>query len=1018
MMNYKKINNLTGWGVFLVAFICYIGTVAPTGSFWDCGEFIAVSNELQVPHPPGAPMFLLLARLFAMFAPGPENVAYMINLLSVTVSAFTALFICWSVTLLGKKVIAKDEENPDNFKTITLMFAGAVGGLTAAFCDSVWFNAVEAEVYSMASFFTAIVIWLMLKWEVRANEKGNERWLLLIAYVVGISTGVHLLPLLTIPGLALIYYFKKYDFSWLGLGITFAVSVVMLAVVQYGVMQITFDIAWKFEEFFTGTIDLASGKDTGLGMPFGTGTAIWLLMILGAFIFGIYYSQKKQMALLNISLLGVVTVYIGFSSYAMIFIRSHANPPIDENNPGNILSFLSYMKREQYGERPLLYGSMYNAQQQGQKNGKPIYQKYSDKDKYVLDGYKQDITYAKGGERFFPRMYSPSHYTVTNGYKDYVKNKGSDVNSTYDDKPTGGENFWFFLKYQVHHMYIRYFMWNFVGRASDEQEDTWESGFEFAKFNKMPDWMRNNPTRNHYYFLPLILGILGILWQYQNNKKDAFIVAILFFFAGFAIILYLNQTPNQPRERDYSYAGSFQTFCIWIGLGVIGLVDIFQKFLKEKTPIIAGAICVLAVPGLMLKVNWRDHSRAKNYVAPDSAFNLLNSCAQNAILFTNGDNDTFPLWYLQEVEGVRTDVRIVNLSLLNTDWYIDQLKNQKSNDAPPAPIKMKEAEYIGEKNAYRQFQANKIITLPVDKQLLLKNGVVKPEDINKVDSIMQWTVGVRGGNNNSYVLKQDLMIMDMVINNANNGWIRPIYFAITIPTSSYIGLQNYFQLEGMTYRLVPIKTQSSNNQGYMGRVEKDIMYKNLMSYKFRNLNNPDVFYDSNIIRMIGNFRNNFFRLATAYIEDAQAVKADTLPANDNLADEYKKKAKEIMDYSLTAITDDAVETDAYIYMMHSKIYNDLGDSAKTKNLTQKAYDRAKSALDYEKKIKKGPLGNDDQNIYAMNLILRHYQEIKDQPNVIKLAQELYDYTNEDYFLNLTKPPTPLPNFPDTSIKQK
>ncbi len=994
-VNYRKINDTTGWVIFGIAFLTYLLTVSPTASFWDCGEFIAVANELQVPHPPGAPMYLMLARLFAFFAPDKESVAYCVNLLSVFSSAFTSLFTFWSITLLAKKVLIKKDSDLNSDNTLRIMFAGAVGALTCTFCDSIWFNAVEAEVYAMSSFFTAVVFWAMLKWDAQADEPHADRWLLLIAYIMGLSSGTHLLNLLTIPALAFIYYFRRYPFTWQGAILTFVISVVILAVIQYGIMQATFDIGKTFELWLVGTIDLRTNTTTGLGLPYGSGLVLWLLIVFAGLAFGAYYSQKNKLRTLNLFFLSTILVYIGFSSYAMIFIRSNANPPIDENNPGNILSFLSYMKREQYGDRPLFRGPLYHQEPVAQEQGDPIYLKYSDRDRYVLDGYKQELKYSN--QRFFPRMHSQQHYnSQPYGYSRYVKNKGADINNPADDQPTGIENFKFFFHYQVYHMYIRYFLWNFVGRASDEQDDSWESGIEFWRFMKMPAKVYNDPTRNHYYYLPLILGILGIIWHFSRARQDATVVALLFFFTGLAIIIYLNQTPSQPRERDYSYAGSFQTFCIWVGLGVIGLAEILEPLFRSSATITGGLLSLVLVPGIMGAKNWRDHSRAGNYVAPDSAYNLLNSCAENAILFTNGDNDTFPLWYLQEVEDVRTDVRIVNLSLLNTDWYIDQLKNQYSNKSAPLPISYKEADYIGEKNAYKAF-TKKVIELPVDKEQLKKNKAVFPEDLDKVESPMKWEVVPRGSGQQSYLLKQDLMILDMVVNNAKNGWERPIYFAITIPNSSYIGLQNFFQLEGMAYRLVPIRTQNSGGQAYMGRVAKELMYDNLMKkFRYRNLDNPEVFYDRNIIRMVGNFRNNFFRLASAYLQEAEEVKRDTVLTPDVKESKIaalKSKAREVIDYSLKTITEEAVPAEPYIQMMHAEILTESGDTARAAKMVEKAFTEAVEILDYEYKPEQEQ-SNTDLNLYTLRLVERFYEELKDYANADKASQALARFTGE------------------------
>lgn len=999
-MEYRKINDYVGWAVFVIATLVYFLTVAPTASFWDCGEFIAVSNELEVPHPPGAPLYLLIGRIFAIFAPSPESVAYMINLASVFSSSFTVLFIFWTITMLGKKVVAPNVENPDRNTTVALMFAGAVGALTCTFLDSFWFNAVEAEVYAMSSLFTAAVVWLMLKWEARANQPHNLKWIVLIAYIMGLSTGVHLLNLLTIPSLALIYYFKKTEKpTTTGILTSLFVGAVILAIIQYGVIQITFDVIKSLEIFFTGSID-ANGKTTGLGLPYGTGLTFGILTIFAGLIYGIYYSQKNQKPFLNTALVSVLMIYIGYSSYALIFIRSQANPPIDENNPENVMSMLSYLKREQYGDRPLLYGPMYNAiPREGKGKGKPIYLKVPGKDRYFLEGYRKDPEYGPGEERFFPRMHSSSHYQSGQfGYINFVKNKGASEDPR-DDKPTGSENMKFFWQYQIYHMYVRYFLWNFVGRENDIQDSSWESGIGSSK--NIPDFYKNDPTKNHYYFLPLLLGLLGIYWHYNRSKKDLLVIGSLFFFTGIAIIIYLNQTPSQPRERDYSYAGSFQTFCIWIGLGVLGIKELLEQS-KLKVPVeVQGGLALVLVPGIMGAANWKDHSRAGNYVAPDSAYNLLNSCEKNAILFTNGDNDTFPLWYIQEVEGVRTDVRIVNLSLLNTDWYIDQLKNQVCNESQPLPISLPWEEYIGERNAYSYFKSQ-TIDVPVDKEALVKNGVVAPEDTLLVESPMKWSIQSR---NDSYLLKQDLLIKDMILTNAKQGWKRPIYFAITIPQSSYVNLMDYFQLEGLAYRVVPIKSKGS--QYSFGRTNRKAMKENLMKkFRFRGLNDPSVFNDSNIRRMVGNFRSNFFRLAMSYIEENENLEIELLTVKDEqrkaqileTIEKNKKEAKEVLDYSRKTITDEAVPTESYNLAINARAYMKIGEEKIAEELIQLAKKRAFDAFQYEKvRYKAKTIDMEGLDMYACQLILRTYTEAKKYDKLKAFATELSQQTGDPQF---------------------
>lgn len=999
---FDRYNTLLGWVAFLVALVVYLASVSPTASFWDCGEFIACANELEVPHPPGAPFYLLVGRFFVLIGSllglGIDKIAYLVNLVSVLSGAFTILFTFWIITYFAVRLLASytnSEESrtlgnslfrcveKDSFtraEVIAIFSSGFVGAFACMFADSFWFNTVEAEVYAMSSLFTALVFWLILKWERRADEPGHLKWLLLIAYLIGLSSGVHLLSLLTIPALTLIYYFRKFPFSWRGALVAFLTGAVILAFVQYGIMQITFDIAKWFEVKLVGYEDIQTGKTTGLGLPFGSGLFVWFLILFGGLIWGLYYSYTRSNITLNTVLWAILFIYFGFSSYSIILIRSAADPPIDENNPENVINFLSYMKREQYGDRPLLYGPLYNARPIDIEQYEDNLLKIEGKEKYVRDGKKLRYKYSAKDKRFFPRMYSPSHYTAGPfGYKNFVKNLGADPNSPYDDKPTGIENLKFFLEYQVYHMYIRYFLWNFVGRESDVQDSSWESGLEFSKLSKMPDWMKNDPTRNHYYFLPLLLGLLGAFWQFEKRRLDGIVILTLFFFTGLAIIIYLNQTPQQPRERDYSYAGSIQAFSIWIGLGVIFLYEFLQKFLKpEAGALIAGIISFLGVPILMGAENWDDHSRAGRYVAPDSANNLLESCAKNAVLFTNGDNDTFPLWYLQEVEGVRTDVRIINLSLLNTDWYIHQLKTQKSNEADPVPISSPLEMYMGERNSTIQWQ-EKTIKLPVNRDSVIKYQVVRPQDYDKILPEFIWTIKPRGG---GYLLKQDWMIIDIVSTNAKQGWKRPIYFAITIPTESYVGLTNYFQLEGMAYRLVPLKIESKGRTaGYYGQVATDIMYENLMhKFKFRNLDNPNVFYDDNIERMVGNFRNNFFRLATALLEEASALQ-DTLrlkaqelspeqrdSINKAILDK-RTKAKEVMDYQLKVISDEAVPTEPYFLVLEAQVYLDLNERETARSLLEKAIYRATEYLDFVKEYR-GEIDTNDLDFFALRYAIQ------------------------------------------------
>jgi hypothetical protein len=1018
-MRYTKLNNLVGWVVFFIALVTYTLTAAPTASFWDCGEFIATANELEVPHPPGAPLFLLAGRVFAMFAPSPDKIALFVNMVSVLSSAFLALFTFWITTALAKRVLApgKDlSDDIDGFTSATILFAGAVAGLTCTFLDTVWFNAVEAEVYAGSSMFTAMVVWLMFKWEARADEPHNLRWIVLIAFMMGLSVGVHLLNLLTIPALALVYYFRKYSFSWLGFGVTLGASIVILAVVQFGIIQYTWDLAWSVEKSLVGTINLDTNKKTGMGLPFGSGALVFGLILVGLLAVGIYVSNRRNLVALNTVLVSTLMVYIGFSSYATILIRSNVDPAIDQNNPGSLVNFLSYLKREQYGDKPLLYGQMYNSrinQNDPYVKKDANYVRLRQYDRYVFDNYKLGYNYEKSTLRFFPRMYDPDHYASgPHGYKNYVKNKGENPDDPMDDRPTGIDNLKFFFGYQVYHMYFRYLLWNFVGRESDVQHASWESGWEFGKLKAMPTSMRNDRTRNHYYGIPLLLGLIGLFWHLQADRKRWGVVMALFLFTGLAIVVYLNQVAQEPRERDYAFVGSYHTFAIWVGLGVVSLVTLTERFLKKSAPYAMGTLCLVAVPGLMLSQNWNDHSRAGDFVPPDSAYNLLNSCAPNAIIFTNGDNDTFPLWYIQEVEGVRTDVRVVNLSLLNTDWYIYQLKHNQSNKSAPLPITFDEDFYMGERNASKQV-ARFTLELPVDKKKVVENGLVSAAEEGKVESPMRVNVAVRGRGEYTYLMKQDMMILNILQNVAADGWQRPVYFANTVGPSSYIGLQDYFELQGMAYRIIPVKDADNGPQG-LGRINLDTMYNNVVhKFRYRGLNDPSIFFDENTVRMISNFRSSFFRLASGYLDAADKLERE-LPdrkgkqekvvdaAKQEQIDKYRLRAKEVMEFGDRTITDEAVPMQMSTLYLDAMAYDRLGDKQKSDALLKKAQERAGEYLAYAQN--NSSITSEDENdyLYVLERVLQYRLANSEYKEAANIASQIYQFTGEERFLQIAK----------------
>jgi uncharacterized membrane protein len=890
MPNYRLINNLCGWLSFAISAFVYISTLEPTGSFWDCGEFIASSYKLQVGHPPGAPLFMMMGRIMSLFAGGDvEAVSVMINLLSALMSAGTILFLFWTITILARKILVP-KGDPDMGNTLAIMGAGLVGALAYTFSDSFWFSAVEGEVYASSSFFTAIVFWAMFKWEAVADERHGNRWIILIAYLMGLSIGVHLLNLLTIPALAFIYYFRKYTVTTNGLIKTAAAGVLILAVVQYGIISGFVKFASKFELFFVN----------GLGLPFWSGFVFFFLLIAAGIVYGLNYTRQRNMPMWNLSLLCLTFILVGYSSYAMIVLRSNANPPMDENDPEHAFNLLGYINREQYGDRPLFYGQYYNADQVSIEEGSMQYTK--GEDGYTETSKKLSPVYDPKFSTIFPRMYSAQENHIS-AYKEWGGIRG-------DGKPTFAQNLKFFWNYQVVHMYWRYFMWNFAGRQNDIQghggitKGNWISGIKgidemrLGPQNDLPENMRNNKAHNTFYFLPLILGLIGLVWHYRRDNHDAWTVMLLFFFTGLAIVLYLNQYPYQPRERDYAYAASFYTFAIWIGLGVTAIID---RLRRTKAPMALSAVattlaCLVAVPGIMASQGWDDHNRAGRFTSRDIAWNYLQSCAPNAIIFTNGDNDTFPLWYAQDVEGIRTDVRVVNLSLLNTDWYIDQMK-RKAYESAPVPFMTPHEKYVQGTRDYVPFYDKRLpgyseakdvmkfvnsegpeykvqagsgapmsyfptqrICIKVDKEAVLRNGVVKPEDADRIVDTIYWDL------TRNYLMKADLMILDLI---AHNDWTRPIYFAVTVGNDSYLNLEPYFQLEGLAYRFVPIRN-SNDPQTQTGRVQSSVMYDNMMNkFRWGNIDKPEIYLDQNNLNMTMNFRNNFARLADGLIEQGR-----------------------------------------------------------------------------------------------------------------------------------------------------
>jgi len=901
-LRYQKLNNVFGWLAFTIAAVVYLLTLEPTASFWDCGEFIASGYKLEVGHPPGAPFFMLLMRFFTMLAPSTELIPVFANAMSALASAFTILFLFWTITHLARKLVDVRHNEFSTTQLILILGSGMVGALAYTFSDTFWFSAVEAEVYATSSLFTALVFWAILKWEDVANEPHSNRWLVLIAYLMGLSIGVHLLNLLAIPAIVMLYYFKKYEVTPWGIVKALGVSVVLLLIMMYGIIQGFIVLASKFELLFVN----------GFGLPYKSGVFFYLMAVAALIVWGIIYTHRNARPILNTILVSFAVVLMGYSTFALIVIRSSANPPMDQNSPDNMFSLLYYLNREQYGDRPLIIGQSFDAPVINRKEGKP---QYIQKDgKYVVATRKLDLEFDKRFITIFPRMYSadPRHVEA---YKEWSNFKGRPIrvsgrggDSEVRRAPTFSENLRFFFSYQVGHMYWRYFMWNFAGRQNDLQghgeavKGNWISGIPFIdtpRLGSQADLPATYRTKAHnrYYMLPLLLGIAGLVYQYMRNRKDFWVLTLLFVLTGFAIVMYLNQTPYQPRERDYAYAGSFYAFSIWIGLGVLALYQGIRKaFDKAPGAALATGLGLVFVPGLMAFENWDDHDRSNTFISVDFAYNILENLEPNAIVFTYGDNDTFPLWYAQEVEGVRTDVRVVNLSYLRADWYINQML-RKAYESEPLPVSMtKEQIELGkrevvmatdrisqpvhvkqavdfmlsdnpstkmnspfERNQTIDFFPSRNLFLPVDRDAVERNAVVRPERMDMVVDTMRWRIPT------NYVFKDGQFLMDLM---AHNNWERPVYFAITVSTDTYQNLDKFFQIEGLVYRIVPIEVQQVG--GRYGNVDSEILYDNLMNnFQYRSLADPKVYINENSTRIISNYRNIFGRLARTLNEEGK-----------------------------------------------------------------------------------------------------------------------------------------------------
>ncbi|MBR5351765.1 MAG: DUF2723 domain-containing protein [Prevotella sp.] len=1096
MKKYRLVDNILGWVAFAIAAIVYCSTIEPTASFWDCPEFIATGYKLEVGHPPGAPFFMLTANLFSQFVSDPSQVARMVNIMSALLSATCILFLFWSITHLTRKLLIDKWDELTTSKMIAIEASGLVGALIYTFSDTFWFSAVEGEVYAYSSAFTAIVFWLILKWEDHADEPHSDRWLLLITYMTGLSIGVHLLNLLCLPAIVLVYYFKRFPNADLrGSLIALLISFFLVAVILYGVVPGIVTVGGWFELFFVNT----------LHMKFNTGLIIYIFLLVAAVLWAIYESYHDRSVLrqnisflLAVAMVGIpfysygwkafiigiivlaiiwfvlqfkrggkqlvtarikntvslclLMLMIGYSTYAVIVIRSSANPPMDQNSPEDIFTLGSYLSRDQYGDRPLIYGQAYSSQVLFERDGDyckphsvkgaPIYQQKEkasadEKDSYFVVRNKIDYKYAQN--MLFPRMHDSGH---AQAYESWMSGAPSWLPSGYDvpydrcgemlsvHMPSQLQNIYFFLSYQCNFMYWRYFMWNFAGRQNDIQGNgelehgNWLTGIPFidnarlGNQEKLPDELKNNKGHNVFYCLPLLLGLIGLFWQaYKGQKgiRQFWVVCFLFLMTGLAIVFYLNQTPMQPRERDYAYAGSFYAFAIWCGMGVAAIIDYLKKYIKVDAKILATAVGVISllVPIQMASQTWDDHDRSGRYTCRDFGQNYLMSMQDegNPIIFTNGDNDTFPLWYNQEVEGVRTDARVCNLSYLQTDWYIDQMC-RPAYDSPSMPITWPRLDYCSGTNEYVEvdpsykqqimefyqenpetakeqfgeepFELKNILRywvrsknpdlhfiptdtvyVTIDKEAVKKSGMMMA-----ADTIPEKMVISLKGKRNLY--KQDLMMLELI---ANSNWTRPIYVALTVGSENYMNLGDNFVQEGLVNRITPFTTNAIGAKKF----DTEKVYKNLMTrFKYGGLDKKGLYIDETVMRMCYTHRRLFGTLASNLVTEGkneQALKA--LEYAEKVIPEYNVP----MNYMSGALE-------------FAKVYGTLGKKDKAKHVIDQLFNNASQYMNWYTSL-------DDHQMrgYQQECMLHLY--------IMQNCIELADLVDEKYVDTLYKKYVPI-----------
>lgn len=988
-MTFNKLNNLGGWLVFAISLVVYALTLEPSVSLWDCGEFISCAYSQQVAHPPGATFFLLLGRIFTLFAtPGTNEVAIAVNMLSATASATTVMSAFWIITHLGKKIIGLDVNDNDisTANTISLLGAGLVGSLALTFMDTFWFSAVEAEVYATSSAFTFLAFWGILRWEKVKDEPKSNRWLIFIAYTMGLGIGVHLLNLLVIPAIIFYYFFVKYPHTKKNIFSALGIGVLIIGLLQYLILPRTPQVSAMFDRLFVNSF----------GLPYNSGSLFFLILLGVAIAGALIWARKNNKPLLHLIITCYAFIMIGFSSYTMAVVRAAAEPAINMNDPQDAYSLLGYINREQYGERPLFRGPYWNAKPVGIKEGRTSYTRT--KDGYLDIGPKMSYQYEDADKVWFPRMGDPSEKSqlypywagmtdVTYKLNEVRQRLQQDPNNAElqqqlaqleSKQPTYAQNMKFLFEYQFGFMYWRYFMWNFAGRQNDLHnitgnitEGNWISGITFidearlGPQDKLPASIAHNRARNKLYFLPLILGLLGIVFHYLRRPFDFYTVLVMFLFTGLIMIFYLNQPPMEPRERDYASVGSFQTFCLWIGFGVLAIGQFIKRWMNPTAAAsLATVVGLIGAPALMASQNWDDHDRSDRYLGMSFAKNYLNSCAKDAILFTNGDNDTYPLWYAQNVEGYRTDVRVINLSLLPTEWYSNALR-KKIFDSEPLPLTIPAEKMITGTREYLRYQPNqkfnqdlfyklsdvvewmasddaskKIpyggdlmnylpvskLSIDVDANAVKQSGIIPEKDQDRIEEKIQWELN-KGGLN-----KGELIVLDIIATNAKEGWKRPIYWTTTTGSSVYLNLDNYLRHNGLTYQLIPVKA----NRAMRGMDDLDMLYDKLMNvYEWGNMEKGKLWLDEKATLVPKNLQSLFIQVADIFSKQDQT-----------------EKAVKLLDKCFESIPESVMPMNLNLKAASAEVYYRAGKMERGDQMIQEVVKEASDIVSYYKRFKK------------------------------------------------------------------